>query len=365
MIETSTFQPQWASAPGETIADILVQRKISVDELSISIGRSLKFTQQLICGAVTIDVAVAKELEKHLGPSATFWMNREERYQEAKARLVQPSSVTVDKEWLRLFPISDMIKFGWIEPARTAAEKMTACLKFFNVREVTEWNGTYGQTVAVAAFRTSLTFEPNPNAVAAWLRQAEIKATQIVCAPWNAQEFERRLPEMRQLTSQKDPNVFWPKLQKLCASCGVALVAVRAPKGCRASGATRFLSDNKALIVLSFRYRSDDQFWFTFFHEAGHLLLHGRDAVFLEDDSDVTRQEEIEANSFAEDILIPRERRTELLTLKAQKWPISRFAKSIGISPGIVVGQLQHLERIPRSMMNSLKRRYDWSKMNF
>ena len=67
---------------------------------------------------------------------------------------------------------------------------------------------------------------------------------------------------------------FLPKLQALCAEAGVALVFVRAPRGCRVSGASRLVTPEKAMILVSFRFRSDDQFWFTVFHEIGHLILH-------------------------------------------------------------------------------------------
>jgi Zn-dependent peptidase ImmA (M78 family) len=167
---------------------------------------------------------------------------------------------------------------------------------------------------------------------------------------------------MRTLSRLKDPQQFLPHLQVLCASCGVALVVVRAPKGCRASGATRFLSTEKALIALSFRHRTDDHFWFTFFHEAAHLILHAKDALFLEDGSDVTETEEAEANEFAARVLVPKEYIVELASLRPNLKSIVAFARRLGVAPGIVVGQLQHIRRIRRDQLNSLKRRYAWDQ---
>src|SRR6185503_7262686 len=131
--------------------------------------------------------------------------------------------------------------------------------------------------------------------------------------------------------------------KKLCAESGVAVISLRAPTGCRASGATRFLSANKAILMLSFRHLSDDHFWFTFFHEAGHLLLHGKKRFFLEADELTTTTEENEANAFAASTLVPAEFRHELLTLQPTHKAVIRFAMHVGIAPGIVVGQLQHL----------------------
>jgi len=121
------------------------------------------------------------------------------------------------------------------------------------------------------------------------------------------------------------------------------------------------------MILLSFRYLSDDHFWFTFFHEAGHLLLHGDKSLFIEDGSEVSIKEENEANLFAQNILIPPDSRAEFLSLTPSRETIMKFAVKIGISRGIVVGQLQHQGRLKREQFNYLKRRYsvdDLKKIN-
>ncbi|EFH13599.1 hypothetical protein HMPREF0731_0194 [Pseudoroseomonas cervicalis ATCC 49957] len=113
-------------------------------------------------------------------------------------------------------------------------------------------------------------------------------------------------------------------------------------------------------MVLSFRYRTDDQFWFTFFHEAGHLLLHGKDALFLEDGSDVTSPEEAEANEFAARLLIPDALLTEFRALRPLPKDIFDFARRAEVAPGMIVGQLQHHNRLGKDRLNYLKRRYSW-----
>jgi Zn-dependent peptidase ImmA (M78 family) len=158
----------------------------------------------------------------------------------------------------------------------------------------------------------------------------------------------------------KDPQIFIPKLRRISAESGVGVAVVRAPTGCRASGATRFLSDEKALLLLSFRYLTDDHFWFTFFHEAGHLILHGR-KLFLESADMPLDEEEQQANDFSAEILVPAEFVSEMLSLPKNGRQVIRFARRVGVSPGIIVGQLQHLGRIKHSQLNKLKRRYHWA----
>jgi Zn-dependent peptidase ImmA (M78 family) len=113
---------------------------------------------------------------------------------------------------------------------------------------------------------------------------------------------------------------------------------------------------------LSFRHLSDDHFWFTFFHEAGHLLLHGERGVFLEGDDTPSNGEEEEANKFAACILVPPEFQSSFLNLRADARTVIRFAMRAGIAPGIVVGQLQHLDHLRHNQLNRLKRYYVWEE---
>ena len=120
----------------------------------------------------------------------------------------------------------------------------------------------------------------------------------------------------------------------------------------------RWLSPEKALIQLSLRYRTDDQFWFSFFHEAGHILNDPKKVVYIDDDG--TDGCEEEANRFAGSFLIPTEQPSALARLTTHA-AIVGFAKAIGIAPGIVLGRLQKEGIVPwRSYLNDLKRRFEW-----
>jgi Zn-dependent peptidase ImmA (M78 family) len=100
------------------------------------------------------------------------------------------------------------------------------------------------------------------------------------------------------------------------------------------------------------------------FHELGHLLLHDCSATFIDGEVDAVTQQEREANEFAASTLIPPERRDQLLDLKPKRESVIRFALSVGISPGIVVGQLQHNGVIKQNQLNYLKRHFDWSQIS-
>jgi HTH-type transcriptional regulator / antitoxin HigA len=354
----NSFQPDWLSAPGGTILDVLEERGISAKELASLLGYSQQRAENLLVGREAITKDVAKLLSKRLGGSERFWIARERNYRDEVARLQSTGDFNAAKAWLDELPIKDMQKLGWIPKTQTIKDDAEECLRFFDVSDVKEWRNKYAQVLSAVSFRTSPTFKSEPGAVLAWLRYGECKAAGVRCHPWNSAGFERSLIAARRLTRHKEPSVFLPLLRRLCAEHGVALIIARTPAGCAASGATHFLSQQKAMILLSFRYMSDDQFWFTFFHEAGHLILHGTKALFLEDGSEVSLKEEHEANLFAQNILIPSTARTEMLDLGADKHEIMRFAVKMGVSRGIVLGRLQHYGRVKPQQLNWLKRRY-------
>jgi HTH-type transcriptional regulator/antitoxin HigA len=354
MVE-SEFQPNWASPPGDTIRYILDRSGVRLDEFARRIERPTDSAHALLKGNLEITAELASKLELVLGTSSSFWLSREAQYREDLARLEQTAT---QKAWLSELPLKDMIRFGWIKAERTVSHQVRECLSFFNIADISSY-GKYRLAVVDAAFRTSPSLKAESGAVAAWLRQGEIETGSLQCLPWNPDCFRQALGKIRVLTREKDPRRFVPELQRICAECGVAVGVIRAPQGCRASGAVRFVAPDRAMLVLSFRYLSDDHFWFTFFHEAGHLLLH-QHTLFLESSEKVSTREEDEANEFAARVLIPAEFETAFSRLRPTSHDVIRFSRQLGVSPGIVVGQLQHRSRIRPNHLNSLKRRFKW-----
>jgi hypothetical protein len=185
------------------------------------------------------------------------------------------------------------------------------------------------------------------------------------CRPFDNRALKTVLQELRELTLDPSPASFVPKLQDACSRQGVAVVFVPAPKRCPASGATRWLTPDKAVVQLSLRYKSNDHLWFTFFHEMAHILLHGKRLVFIEGDAAREPEHEAEADEFACNLLIPREAALRLGSLAESKVAVRKFAKEIGVAAGIVVGRLQKDGLIDWSHMNDLKLRYDWNDHSF
>ena len=144
---------------------------------------------------------------------------------------------------------------------------------------VDAWKDVYSDLAC--AFRTSKTYEAKPGALVTWLRLGETAAQDVYCDPYDRKQLEASLPALRALT-RDDVEVSCERIRDICAPRGVAVVFVPELPGSRASGVARWLTPAKALIQLSFRYRTDDHLWFTFFHEIAHVLRHGKTDVWIE-----------------------------------------------------------------------------------
>ena len=355
IFDNESFRADWASPPGNTIGDLLEEKSIEPSEFRRQIGLSSQKYRALIEGKSPISIGTARQLSKVLGSSVEFWIERDLRFQQKSKSLWEENDGFLSK-----LPIDEMMQFGWIDSTPSAAEQFTNCLDFFGVENATQWSRTYERNRQDVAFRRSPSFRSRPGPISAWLRQGEIIGNQMDCAPWSSQALNHQLDAIRSLCRFKEPAKFLDKLQDYCAMAGVAIAIVRAPTGCGVSGLVRFLNPEKALIQLSFRYLSDDHFWFTVFHEIGHLLLHKPKGIVLEEEDQKVTNEEREANEFSANVLIPKAHRDELMNLKLHPKNVVRFAVRLGISPGVVVGQLQHYRRLKYSQMNQLKRRYEW-----
>jgi Zn-dependent peptidase ImmA (M78 family) len=279
-------------------------------------------------------------------------------YRAARLRAEEATRFERGKEWLREIPVNELITRGYLQRCDSASAMVRAALRFFQVSSVDAWKAVWAQPQV--SFRGGKSSQRgHPGFVAAWVRMGEIEASGIQCDPFDAGRFRNALREIRgMLTAQVTE--WLPRLTSVCAAAGVAVVWLREVPGADVCGITKWLSKDKALILLSLKYKSQDQVWFSFFHEACHILKHGKKRVFYEfgvADSDAL---ELEANEFAANILIPPAEATKLPLLK-DKAAIGDFAARIGVPRATVVGRLQHEKILPKSAGNHLKERFTWT----
>ena len=370
------FAPDYAIPPGETVREVMESLELTQSELAERTGRPKKTINEIIKGKAAITYETALQFERVLGVAASFWSNLEHNYQAALARKAERERLAKQIKLLEVIPVPAMMKAGWIEKRSEPVAKLEAVLSFFGVASAEAWQNIWGGYRTVVAFRQATEIQSDFGSVAAWLRKAELKARSVPTKPYNAKRFKAMLSEIRAMTYE-DREVFQPNLVAKCADAGVVVVFVRELPAIRVCGATRWLTPDKALISLTLRYKTDDQIWFTFFHEAAHILLHGKRDVFLEGvkggshvsiagraptTAESEKQEE-EANRFSRDFLIPPDAYERFVDEGVfTDHMITAFAADIGVSPGVVVGRLQHDDKVVwQSSLNHLKKHFSWA----
>lgn len=358
MRQVADYEPEWACPPGHTIADLLRRKGLDEAAFADMVGERQELVEDLLAGRQRITKNMARTLAENLGATESFWLSRETQYQDdlTRRRLLMDDDLS---DWLADIPVTELINLNWVQPVRPQ-DRLGAVLEFFGVDSIEAWRKAYKGLASAVSFRTSPIFGSHLGAVLSWLRRGEQLSEGQTTRKLSVERLRARLPAMRALTREKDTRRFLPVLRRLCNEAGVALVVAPAPKRCRASGATWISGEGVAICLLSYRYGTDDQFWFTFFHEMGHLVLHGDRSLFLEDGDDVLSSDETEANQFSARLLIPNEWISELHRVAKGHKDVVRLARAIGVSPGIVVGQMQHEKLLPVTWLNKLKRNLEW-----
>lgn len=356
--EDLSFSPDWAVPPGETLQELLDDLDMSQAELAARLNRPKKLVNEIIQGKAAITADTAIQLERVLGLKAHFWLNLEQNYREALARQRERQVLEEEIEWLKSIPARDLVKHRWVPRQKDPVDQLRAVLDFFGCASPAAVE-TYCHGLQVA-FRMSTKVKSDPIAIAAWLRRGEIEAHQVECQPHDRGRFKEALTRIRPLTI-KPPEEFYPEAQRLCADAGIAFVIIPEVTGSRVNGAARWLSKEKAMIQLSLRYRWSDIFWFSFYHEAGHILLHSKKkSVFLDEGYEEDAEEQ-QANRFAAESLIPTESWSHFSErLRFDQEAVLRFASELGIHPGIIVGRLQHEQLIRHDVLNRLRTRFHW-----
>lgn len=360
MATTLEIAKSLLSPPGDTIQEHIDFIGMSQTELAERMGRPKEKINDVIKGREPISTATAFQLEKVLGIPASFWLNREKTYRKELYELQQQEELEKEKDWLCAFPINEMRKYAWLPDTKEKHVLVDNLLKFFSVASTDEWERIYVDEVVSVAFKISLAHTQSPHAISAWLRKGELQAKEIDIKEFDKKKFKEALTKIKELAFLM-PNDFTYQLQNICANCGVAVVFTQNLPKAPISGATRWFH-NKPIIQLSGRFKTDDHFWFTFFHEAAHILLHGKKDIFLENvkGTEIDLEKEDEANIFAAKILLPENQLQQIIDAgPLTEKMIYKFAEKFRTPSGVIIGRLQHLKLIPFNIGNNYRQKID------
>jgi HTH-type transcriptional regulator/antitoxin HigA len=345
--------------PGEYLAEVLEAKGMPQAELARRIGRPIQAINEIINGEKSLTPTTALELERALDVPAHIWTGLESRCQLIKAKEQEKKLIQQELTHLPNTPYKQLADMGCVERTRDGTHKIRELHRFYGVSSLVNLPETRAYA---ASFRRSPKRIASGYALAAWLRCAELRAAEAHADAYDKTKLKAALGEIRAMT-KRDPADYLPELAGLLAGCGVALILIPHFSKTYAHGATFWLNSDKAVLLMSIRGKWADIFWFSLFHEIGHLLLHKK-TTFIDDGN--TPPENLpleqEADDFAMNKLVPADKFHEFICRNdLRREAVRAFAEEMGISVGIVVGRLQHEGVIEHdSELNRLRNRYEW-----
>ena len=354
--DTYRYEPDYAVAPGVVLAEMLEAIEMSHAEFARRCGRSAKLISEIIAGKAPVEPETALQFERVLGMAASVWLNLEANYQLHEARRVDEAAICQGATWAAEIPIQGLVDLDVLEKPLDQVDAVRKLLAFFGVGSIDAWEDRYGQPRV--SFRHSPSFKSSRGALVAWLRIGEIWAEEQECADYNRAAFLHALRNIQALT-RSEPEQLVTRIRELCNGAGVAFVLVPALSKTSVSGAARWLNPRKALIQQSDRHKTNDHFWFTFFHEAAHIILHSKRDVFVDESNGPpgpAAEAEGEANDWAGDRLVPRAAVQYFVgRQRISADSVQDCASNYDIEPGFLVGRLQHERILPWRNLNWLK----------
>lgn len=326
---------------GEYIEEWLEDNHVSPAELARRLGCSRKHVSELLRGA-PLSHEFAIRLARVTGIPADRWMQLESFYRSELARLELEQDPAEVKAVLSTLPLSFLRKRGYI---RSTLNKPGKCafevLSFYKVGSLDVLREALSEPAVAVAFRQSAKLDWGARLT--WLKAVEAEAAQVdLDRTFDRDALRALIPELRALT-RESPGQYGSKLLEALRGVGVRLVFVHAVPKAGTYGAARWYH-GAPLVALSLHRKSEDQLWFTLFHELFHVLEHDLTPEGFVSGEWADGKLEDAADKYSRDLLVPPERTGRLVGLESFE-DVRGFATELGVSPGIVVGRL-HREQI-------------------
>lgn len=336
--------------PGQLIQALLDERGWTQRVLATVLGMREPDVNKIVTDRRPITPPLAITLEEVFGVSAQIFLGLQQSFDLGKARLVarpDPGRAMRAKLFGDL-PIAEMVKRGWLETdnARDVRKVESALAKFFGADSLGDI-----EFLPHAAKKTQVSVTATPVQLA-WLYRVKMIAKELIVSPYSPHAMRSALPKLNNLLSAPEEA---RKVPRILSECGIRYVIVESLPGSKIDGVCFWLDSVSPVIGMSLRHDRIDNFWFVLRHEIEHVLqLHGRAAVMhmldaeLEGEragtsADIPEEERV-ANKAAADFCIPSKDMDAFVSRKAPFFAerdVLGFARTLGVHPGLVAGQLQ------------------------
>lgn len=340
--------------PGYYVKEIIDDLGITQNEFAKRLGTTPKTISKIVNGEQNVSKDIARKLSDMLGTSVEFWLNLQKDYDLEIVKIEEQKQIDREKEVFQDIDYKYFVNhFNLPGLARDVIGQIKEVRKFLGISSLE----VLKERDLVTNFRSASGNLEDKNIINSniMLQIAVNEARKIDSPSYNAEVLEVVIEEILHLTT-KSPKEFYPLMTERLREAGVVFIGLPHLKNSGVNGATKKIG-NRVLLMLNDRRNYADTFWFSFFHEIGHIINKDFQIDF---DSNIKNETEQKADLYAQQKLIPEDVYNEfVLRNDFDEEAICEFSKRIDRAPGIVVGRLQRDERISyRSTLNSLKKKY-------
>ena len=344
--------------PGCTIKEVIDDRGMNQEELAIRTGFSAKHVSEVINGKKDISTRFAYALEIALGIPSSFWLNLQNQYDNKMICFENQNNIS-SEEYKVLNEIKEILNYfdknNIVKVSDNKTDNVLIMRKFFGLTNLTNISNLSFRNIAYRTSKSKL----NPYALYAWQKLCEFYVDkEEVDAEFDKFKLIENIPNIKK-TMFMDVNSMVKELKKIFASCGVSFVLVKHFTGAPVQGYIQ-KRKNKLSLCMTIRQLYADIFWFTLFHEIGHILNDDyEDGSF--DYEDENSDIENRADLFARNALISEDEYMAFLNSGKYKTisAIKEFSDKQEVIPSITIGRLNR-ELNDYSFMSKYKVRYKW-----
>ena len=349
--------------PGETISDILDDRALTQKELAQRANVSEAFLSDVIHGKKDISKGLAKGLEYALDIPSSFWLNLQANY-DAELLEVQEEESIQAEEKDALKHLKGIIKY--LQSKKTLKEDESETQQILDLRRHLHVSDLSGLPMLVpnGAFRMSDTSKTDPYVMGAWLCICkERQSKQELPATFDVAKKDELIQNIKEImcTVRGDPQ---KALRALMENHGIDFSIVHNFRGAPVHGYINRKDDGSYQMVLTIRGAFADIFWFSLFHELGHIVNGdlSKPGSFIDTDYSKENPHEKAADQFAKDSLIDPKAYKKFINKGLFSYAaIENFSKTQMVPQYIVIGRLQKEEHIPYSRFTNHKVKYAWA----
>lgn len=325
--------------PGYYIKEIVDESGLTQEDFAKRLDTTPKNLSLLIRGEQSLSVDMAMKLSRMIGTSVNYWLNLQNAYDALIAEFKSEEELAEERKVFEYFDYKFFRdNYGLPDLPRKKDEQIKEVRKFLNVATLT----VLSRRNMAVSFRSSTQglSEASTIKANAMVQIATNKALKINAPKFHKKKFEEAAKYA--LTLTRNHEEFYPLIRKAFLEAGVIFIILPNIAGSKTNGATKKIGDNIMLMVNDRRLNADS-FWFTLFHEIGHII-NGDYGISFEKE---TGAQEDAADKFAEDSLIPSEQYQEFIECaKFDLQSIRYFANTINRDPGIVLGRLQNDKKV-------------------